>query len=58
MKAAAGAKRDRAKLAAALRERDEAAAFQRATADILASLRASATDAKPVFDAIARNVLR
>jgi len=58
MKPAGGAKRDQAKLAAALRERDEAAAFQRATADILASLRASATDAKPVFDAIARNVLR
>ncbi|HXU43402.1 MAG TPA: GAF domain-containing protein [Burkholderiales bacterium] len=58
MKPAGGAKRDRAKLAAALLERDEAAAFQRATADILASLRTSATDAKPVFDAIARNVLR
>src|SRR6185503_18031529 len=58
MKPPGGAKRDQAKLAAALLERDEAAAFQRATADILASLRTSATDAKPVFDAIARNVLR
>jgi GAF domain-containing protein len=40
------------------RERDEALARENATAEILASIRGSMTDAKPVFDAIVRTVSR
>jgi GAF domain-containing protein/anti-sigma regulatory factor (Ser/Thr protein kinase) len=42
----------------AVKERTEALEFQAATAAILASIRSSATDARPVFDAIVSNVLR
>jgi len=42
----------------AVAERDEALKFQTATAEILASIRSSASDAKPVFNAIVRNVIR
>jgi signal transduction histidine kinase len=42
----------------AVKERDEALEFQRATGDILGSIRSSVTDARPVFDAIVSNVLR
>jgi GAF domain-containing protein len=42
----------------ALQERDEALRFQAATQEILASIRGSVSDAKPVFSAIIRNVLR
>jgi GAF domain-containing protein/anti-sigma regulatory factor (Ser/Thr protein kinase) len=42
----------------AVKERDEALEFQSATGEILASIRSSATDAKPVFDAIVSSVLR
>ncbi len=41
----------------AIAERDEALKFQAATQEILASIRTSATDAQPVFDAIVKNVL-
>jgi two-component system, NtrC family, sensor kinase len=40
------------------RERDEALARETATAEILASISGSMTDAKPVFDAIVRTVSR
>ncbi len=39
-------------------ETKEALDFQRASGDILASISSSITEAKPVFDAIVRNVLR
>jgi GAF domain-containing protein len=42
----------------ALQERDEALRFQAATQEILASIPGSVSDAKPVFSAIIRNVLR
>ncbi|MGQ0545518.1 MAG: hypothetical protein ACT4P3_09330, partial [Betaproteobacteria bacterium] len=42
----------------AIAERDEALKFQAATAEILASIRSSVSDAKPVFNAIVRNVIR
>jgi len=40
------------------RERDEALAHQKATGEILSAISNSTTDAKPVFDAIVRNLLR
>jgi GAF domain-containing protein len=40
------------------RERDEALARENATDEILSSINGSMTDAKPVFDAIVRNVMR
>jgi signal transduction histidine kinase len=40
------------------RERDEALAYQKATGEILSAISSSTTDAKPVFDAIVRNLLR
>ncbi len=40
------------------RERDEALAHQKATGEILSAISSSTTDAKPVFDAIVRNLLR
>ena len=45
-------------LSRALRERDQALAFQAATDDILAAISRSRSDAKPVFDAIVSNVPR
>ena len=39
-------------------ERDEALARENATGEILSSISGSMTDAKPVFDAIVRNLLR
>ncbi len=39
-------------------ERDEALAYQRATAEILSSISSASTDVKPVLDAIVRNLLR
>jgi two-component system, NtrC family, sensor kinase len=53
--AAAGQETEIARLT---RERDEALAHQHATAEILSSISSSTTDAKPVFDAIVRNLLR
>jgi signal transduction histidine kinase/putative methionine-R-sulfoxide reductase with GAF domain len=55
-KRAKSTKTDRSKLARAISERDQALEFQRATGQILDSIRSSATDARPVFEAIARNV--
>jgi len=40
------------------RDRDEALARENATGEILASISGSMTDAKPVFEAIVRNLLR
>jgi|SRR5271163_2652673 len=40
------------------RERDEALARENAIGEILSSISGSMTDAKPVFDAIVRNLLR
>src|ERR1700686_4413904 len=40
------------------REREQALAHQNATGEILASISSSMTDAKPVFEAIVRNLLR
>jgi GAF domain-containing protein len=46
------------KLSRALKERDEALAFQAATEDILTAISRSTSDAKPVFEAIVRSVPR
>jgi GAF domain-containing protein/anti-sigma regulatory factor (Ser/Thr protein kinase) len=52
-------KKDNAgQLRRALKERDEARAFQTATEEILTAISRSTSDAKPVFDAIVRNVPR
>jgi GAF domain-containing protein len=51
-------RRKPSELKQALKERDEALRFQAATANILASLRASRHDPQPVFDAIVDNVRR
>jgi GAF domain-containing protein len=45
-------------LARALRERDEALAFQAASGDILSAISRSPADATPVFEAIVNNVRR
>ena len=45
-------------LGRALKERDEALAFQAATDEILTAISRSPSNAKPVFDAIVRNVPR
>jgi GAF domain-containing protein len=45
-------------VAALMRERDEALERQKAIGEILASISGSRTDAKPVFEAIVRNLLR
>jgi GAF domain-containing protein len=45
-------------VAALTRERDEALARENAAGEILASISASRTDAKPAFEAIVRNLLR
>ena len=48
----------KAALAERTRELEEAQQHQTATSEILASISGSPTDAKPVFDAIVRNLLR